>query len=96
MGTDYSDMPMRSSAPGAVKTHKMMLEQGSVYSASLELPISWFSKSAQESAPITQLSIGIESRVSKVVEMTWKLVSGHDYVRFRGVRGDMRMYWLWD
>jgi hypothetical protein len=92
MGTDYSDVPMRSSVLGSVNTHKMTLEQGTIYSASLEIPISWFSQAAQKSIPITQLSISIESRVTKTIEMSWKLVAGHNYIRFRNVRDDMRMF----
>jgi hypothetical protein len=96
MNTDYSDVPMRSSVPGAVKTQKMALEEGTVYSASFDLPINWFSRQGRESTEITQLSIGIEARVVKTIEMSWKLVAGHDYIRFRNVRDDMRMFWLWD
>ena len=95
IGLDYSDVPMHKSAPGAVSTHKMELERGSVYSASLELPVSWFSGTGQDVTPISKLGISIESRVAKTVEMSWELVSGHDYMRFRAVRGDMRMFWVW-
>jgi len=74
----------------------MELETGTVYSASLELPASWFSQPGAVSTPESKLAISIESRVARTVEMGWKLVSGHDYLRFRGVRGDMRMFWVWE
>jgi hypothetical protein len=96
VGQDYSDVPMHSAAAGATSTHKLELEKGSVYSASLELPIAWFAQPGQNPSTLPELSIGIETRVAKTIEMSWKLVSGHDYMRFRAVPGDMRMFWVWD
>jgi hypothetical protein len=96
VGQDYSDVPMHDAADGADSTHKMQLEKGSVYSPSLELRITWFSQPGQDVSVIPKLAISVESRVARTVEMSWKLVSSHDYMRFRAVRGDMRMFWVWD
>ena len=95
-GLDYKDVSMRRSTAGAVSTHKMEVEKGCLYSASLEVPISWMSRTGHETPPISKLGISIESRVARTVEMSWKLVSGHDYMRFRAVRSDMRMFWVWE
>lgn len=96
VGQEYSDVPMHDATKGAVSTHSIKLEAGSVYSVSLELPLTWFPGAAKAGQQISKLGINIESRVSKTIEMSWKLVSGHDYMRFRGVRGDMRMFWVWE
>jgi hypothetical protein len=96
VGQDYSDVPMHAAADGATTTHKMELERGSVYSASLDLPLSWFARAGQNPPAVPKLAIGVETRVARTVEMSWKLVSGHDYMRFRAVPGDMRMFWVWN
>jgi hypothetical protein len=36
------------------------------------------------------------STVARTIKMRWKLVSGRDYMGFRAVPGDMRMFWAWD
>jgi hypothetical protein len=95
-GEDYSDVPMHHAAVGAVSAHKKELEKGLIYSASLELPITWFSQLGQYALPISNLVISIESRVASSIEMSWKVVSGHDYMWFRGVPGDMRKFWVWE
>jgi hypothetical protein len=96
VGEDFSDVPMHNAAEGAVTTHKMTLEKGSVYTASLELPVTWFAQPGVDASKLPKLAVSIESRVAKTVEMSWKLVSGHDYMRFRAEAGDMRMFWVWD
>ena len=95
MGRDYSDFPMHKAAIGAVNTQKFMLEKGSVYSASLGLSSALFPKLSNLGLPAFNLGICIESRVSRTVEISWKLVGGHDYVRFRKERDDMRIFWAW-
>lgn len=99
LGADYSDVPMREADRGASTTQNLILEEGCLYSATLELLPSWFSKVGEKAtklATISKLAISIESRVARTVEISWKLVGGHNYMRFRGVRGDMRMFWVWE
>jgi hypothetical protein len=91
MGADFSPLPMRQSPQGS-STHEMELETGVVYSAAIDIPILWSSGSG----PLKSISLKIESTVTRSIKMAWKVVSGHDYLRYRGARGDMRMFWAWD
>ena len=92
----YSILPMGKDPPGSIVGYSEKFKKDCVYSFSLELPMSWFSQSVQNSASIFKLGISIESRVSKTIAMGWKLMSGHNYLNFKGVGGDKRMFWLWD
>ena len=95
-GEDYSDLPMHDSGVGAVSAHQDVLEKGLIYSADLQLPITWFSQLGQYALPISNLVISIESRVARGIEMGWKIVSGHDYMFFKGVPNDGRTFWVWE
>ena len=86
-GRDYFDLPMQDSVSGATSDDSVELEKGSVYSVALELPV--------DLGLAPKAGLTIESKVSKTVKMSWKVVSGHDYVRFQTAREDMRMFWAW-
>jgi hypothetical protein len=91
MGENYASLPMRNEIRKAKATEKMELETGTVYNADLDLPIVW-----SGGAPISNLSLKFESTITRTIQLEWNLIGGHDYLRYRGVRDDMRMFWAWD
>lgn len=90
----YTSIPMRNS-PFSTNTRKLSLEEGVVYSAAVQLPFQLFAATGQSTPAASGLGISIESKIVNSVEMSWKLVSGHDYLSYRAIPGDMRMFWAW-
>ena len=88
-GTDYADHPLAASV-SEFPTYKLTLDLGTLYSASLSTPAM-----TVQSLPVPQIELAVESAVTRTVEMTWKLVKGHNYMRFRSERQDMRIFWAW-
>jgi hypothetical protein len=86
---DYSDLPLHNSR-AQKPTTKLSLQTGTVYSAKLSTPTTTIF-----GLDIPKVGLEVKSTVTNTIDMSWQLVSGHDYLRFRAERQDMRMFWAW-
>lgn len=86
---DYADLPLHDSRASGPTT-KLSLETGTVYSAKLSTPATTIYGWA-----IPKIGLEVKSTVTTKIDMSWQLVAGHDYLRFRAERQDMRMFWAW-
>jgi hypothetical protein len=86
---DYSDLPLHDSR-AEKPTTKLSLQTGTVYSAKLSTPAT-----SINGLNIPKVGLEVKSTVTRTIDMSWQLVAGHDYLRFRAERHDMRMFWAW-
>jgi len=86
---DYSDLPLHNSR-AEKPTTKLSLQTGTVYSAKLSTPTPTIF-----GFQVPKIGLEVKSTVTNTIEMSWQLVAGHDYLRFRDERQDMRMFWAW-